>query len=118
LNLISFWTTFASLIGMTAAFFVRPDAGITLWTAAVALFCLAALLTAINFTVTTLDLRANGMTLPRMPLTVWAWFINAILSMLIFSILLAASVFLLSDRLLASQFFSPLAFLSQQPTSV
>ena len=91
------------------------DAGLTLWTASVALFCLAALLTALNFTVTTLDLRAKGMTLPRMPLTVWAWFINAILSMLIFSILLAACVFLLSDRLLGSQFFSPLTFLSDQP---
>lgn len=118
LNLFSFWSTFASLVGMTAAFFVRPDAGITLWTASVALFCLAALLTALNFTVTTLDLRATGMTLPRMPLTVWAWFINAILSMLIFSILLAACVFLLSDRLLGSQFFSPLAFLAQQPPNV
>jgi cytochrome c oxidase subunit 1 len=72
------------------------------------------LLTALNFTVTTLDLRAKGMTLPRMPLTVWAWFINAILSILIFSILLAACVFFLSDRLLASQFFSPLTFLSNQ----
>jgi len=56
--------------------------------------------------------------LPRMPLTVWAWFINAILSMLIFSILLAACVFLLSDRLLASQFFSPLTFLSNQPAGL
>jgi cytochrome c oxidase subunit I len=118
LNLFSFWATVASLAGMTAAFFVHPDAGLTLWTTSVALFCLAALLTALNFTVTTLDLRAKGMTLPRMPLTVWAWFVNAILSMLIFSILLAACVFLLSDRLLASQFFSPLTFLSQQPTSL
>jgi cytochrome c oxidase subunit I len=115
MNLFSFWATVASLAGMTAAFFVGPDSGFTVWTASVALFCLAALLTALNFTVTTLDLRAKGMTLPRMPLTVWAWFINAILSMLIFSILLAACAFLLSDRLLGSQFFSPLAFLSHQP---
>jgi cytochrome c oxidase subunit 1 len=53
-----------------------------------------------------------------MPLTVWAWFINAILSMLIFSILLAACVFLLADRLLGSQFFSPLTFLSHQPAAI
>jgi cytochrome c oxidase subunit 1 len=118
LNVFSFWATVASLAGMTTAFFVHPGAGLILWTASVTLFCLAALLSALNFTVTTLDLRAKGMTLPRLPLTVWAWFINAILSMLIFSILLAACVFLLSDRLLASQFFSPLAFLSQQPASL
>ena len=46
------------------------------------------------------------MTLPRMPLTVWAWFINAILSMLIFSVLLAGTTAVLSDRLLGSNFFS------------
>ncbi|MGB7283031.1 MAG: cbb3-type cytochrome c oxidase subunit I [Candidatus Acidiferrum sp.] len=118
MNLFSFWVTVASLVGISASFFVPPAAGLTLWTASVALFCLAALLTSINFAVTTLDLRAKGMTLPRMPLTVWAWFINGILGMLIFSILLAACVFLLSDRLLASQFFSPLAFLSHQPASL
>jgi len=116
LNLFSFWSTVASLLGITASFFIAPDSGLTLWTAAVALFCLASLLVSINFTVTTLDLRAKGMTLPRMPLTVWAWFINAILSMLIFSILLAACAFLLSDRLLGSHFFWPLAFLSRPST--
>ncbi|HMD10009.1 MAG TPA: cbb3-type cytochrome c oxidase subunit I, partial [Candidatus Acidoferrum sp.] len=52
LNLFSFWATVASLVGMTAAFFVHPNAGFTLWSASVALFCLAALLTALNFTVT------------------------------------------------------------------
>jgi cytochrome c oxidase subunit I len=116
LNLLSFWTTVASLAGITASFFIAPQSGISLWTASVALFCLAALLTSINFIVTTLDLRAKGMTLPRMPLTVWAWLINAILSMLIFSILLAACVFLLADIFLGSHFFSVLSFLSQQPS--
>lgn len=115
LNLLSYWSTVLALVGVTASFFIAPSAGLTLWTGGVALFCLAALLTSINFAVTILDLRTKGMTLPRMPLTVWAWFINAILSMLIFSILLAACAFLLSDRLLGSQFFSPLVFLAQQP---
>ncbi|MGC2232535.1 MAG: cbb3-type cytochrome c oxidase subunit I, partial [Candidatus Acidiferrum sp.] len=99
MNLFSFWATVASLAGITAAFFFPPSTGFTLWTTGVTLFCLAALLTALNFTVTVLDLRAKGMTLPRMPLTVWAWLINAILSLLIFSILLSACAFLLSDRL-------------------
>jgi len=118
LNLFSFWATVVSVFALVASFLIRPESGLTLWIASVALFCLATLLTSINFTVTTLDLRAKGMTLPRMPLTVWAWFINAILSMLIFSILLAACVFLLSDRLLGSQFFSPLAFLGRQSSSL
>lgn len=118
LTLFSFWATVVSVIGLTASFLVQPESGLTLWVASVALFCLSTLLTSINFVVTTLDLRAKGMTLPRMPLTVWAWFINAILSMLIFSFLLAACVFLLSDRLFGSQFFSPLAFLGRQSSSL
>jgi cytochrome c oxidase subunit 1 len=118
LNLFSFWATATSFLGITAAFFLRQDSGLSLWTASVALFCLAGLLNAINFAVTTIDLRAKGMTLPRMPLTVWAWFINAILSLLIFSILLAACVFLLSDRHLGSHFFSSANYLASQPPSL
>lgn len=118
LNLFSFWMTAASLGGITTSFFIPLESGLSLWTASVALFCLAGLLNAINFAVTTIDLRAKGMTLPRMPLTVWAWFINAILSMLIFSILLAACVFLLSDRHLASHFFFASDFVASQPPSL
>ncbi|PYT53050.1 MAG: cytochrome c oxidase subunit I [Acidobacteria bacterium] len=118
LNLLSFWATVVSLIGMTAAFLIAPERGITLWILSVAIFCAASLLNALNFSVTTIELRAKGMTLPRLPLTVWAWFINAILGMLIFSILLAACACLLSDRLLSTHFFSPLNFLASQPPNV
>ena len=118
LNLVSFWITAVSFLGIIASFFISPSSGLTLWTASVSLFCLGALLASINFAVTVLDLRAKGLTLPRMPLTVWAWLINAILSMLIFSILLGACAFLLSDRLLGSQFFPPLVFLSHQPPAL
>ncbi len=118
LNLLSFWATVVSLTGMAAAFLIAPERGITLWILSVAIFCAASLLNALNFSVTTIELRAKGMTLPRLPLTVWAWFINAILGMLIFSILLAACVCLLSDRLLSTHFFSPLNFLASQPPNV
>jgi cytochrome c oxidase subunit 1 len=118
LNIISFWMTAVSMIGMTLAFFSATDLGITIWIASVALFCAASLFSAINFCVTTIDLRAKGMTLPRLPVTVWAWFINAILSFLIFSILLAACAMLLSDRALHSNFFSTPNFIATQPVSV
>src|SRR6266852_6028235 len=117
LNRLSFWATAASLLGLTIAFLVAPETGITFWIASVAIFSLASLCNGINFSVTTIDLRARGMTLPRLPLTVWAWFINAILSTLIFSILLAASVCLLSDRLLSTHFFPSLNFLAGQPAN-
>src|SRR5882724_1851057 len=116
LNRLCFWATAASLLGLTIAFLAAPETGITLWIVSVALFSLASFCNGINFSVTTIDLRARGMTLPRLPLTVWAWFVNAILSTLIFSILLAASVCLLSDRLLSTHFF-PLNFLAGQPAS-
>src|SRR5262249_16478497 len=101
LNLCCFWATVVSLLGVTAAFLVAPQTGITLWMISVSVFCGAALCTTLNFTVTTLDLRAQGMTLPRLPLTVWAWLVNAILGLLIFSILLAACLCAISDRLFA-----------------
>jgi cytochrome c oxidase subunit I len=114
LNRLAFWGTVVSLFGMTSAFLVSPQSGITVWLVSVAIFCAAALSNALNFSVTTIDLRAKGMSLPRLPITVWAWFINAILSMLIFSILLAACVCLLSDILLNTNFFPPLMFLAHQ----
>jgi len=117
LNMLAFWATVASVLGITAAFFLQPEAGITLWAACVALFCAASLASALNFSVTTIDLRAKGMTLPRLPITVWAWFLNAILGMLIFSILLAACVYLLTDRILGTHFFSAAGFLSGMPQS-
>jgi cytochrome c oxidase subunit 1 len=118
LNLVAFWATVASFLGMTGAFLIPPQSGITLWIVSVAIFCAASLLTALNFSVTTIDLRAQGMTLPRLPLTVWAWFINAILGMLIFSILLAACICLLSDRVLSTHFFPLLNFIANQPASI
>ena len=118
LSLVAFWATVASLVGLTATFLIPSHPAITLWIASVAIFCAASLFNALNFSVTTIDLRGQGMTLPRLPLTVWAWFINAILGMLIFSILLAACVCLLSDRLLGTHFFSLLSFIANQPAGV
>jgi cytochrome c oxidase subunit I len=118
LNRLSLWLTVASLAGMTASFFQPLERGILVWLASAAVFSLAALLSALNFTVTTIELRTKGMTLPRMPITVWAWFVNAILSLLIFSVLLAGCTAILSDRLLGTHFFSVSAFLAQQPQNL
>lgn len=118
LNLVSLWLTVASLAGMTASFFYAPETGISVWLGSAAIFSMGALLSALNFTTTTIDLRAEGMTLPRLPVTVWAWFLNSILSMLIFSVLLAGCAALLSDRLLGSQFFSVTNYLAAQPQNL
>lgn len=133
LNMLSFWLTFAALIVMLGAFAVPggapisgwtayaplssvgsasgPGEGIgqTLWIVSICIFCLASLLGALNFISTTIDMRAPGMTLMRMPLTVWAWFVTAILSLLAFAVLLAAGVLLLLDRSAGTSFFTPAA---------
>jgi cytochrome c oxidase subunit I len=118
LNCLSLWLTVASLGGMTLSFFQPMHTGIDVWLASAAVFSLAALLSALNFCVTTIELRTKGMTLSRMPVTVWAWFVNAILSMLIFSVLLAGCAAILSDRMLGSDFFSMSAFLAEQPLNL
>jgi len=74
LNLIALLATGASLLGLTTTFLIPSHPAITLWIVSVAILCTASLLNALNFSVTTIDLRAPGMTLPRLPLTVWAWF--------------------------------------------
>ncbi|MCK6474627.1 MAG: cbb3-type cytochrome c oxidase subunit I [Planctomycetes bacterium] len=79
----------------------------TMWVLSIAVFCLASLIASINFIVTTLDLRCKGMTLMRMPLTVWAWFVTAIISLLAFGVLLAGGLLLLLDRHLGTSFFVP-----------
>ena len=118
LNCLSLWLTVSSLVGMTASFFRPLDQGINLWLASATIFSFAALLSALNFTVTVIEMRTKGMTLPRMPVTVWAWFVNGILSLLIFSVLLAGCAAVLSDRLLGSNLFSNVAFLAQQPENL
>ena len=131
LNMLSFWVTFLALVVLMAAFFVTggppisgwtgypplsalgeiagPGLGIgqDLWIISLAIFCIAALLGALNFITTTLDLRAKGMTMMRMPLTVWSWFVTAILGLLAFGVLLAAGVLLLLDRNAGTSFFIP-----------
>jgi cytochrome c oxidase subunit I len=105
LTRLGFWLTALSVAGMVAAFFCATQTGLILWLASVAVFCVGATLNALNFAVTTIDSRAKGMTMPRLPITVWAWLINAVLSLLIFSMLIAACALLLTDHLTATHFF-------------
>ena len=131
LNMLSFWTTFVGLVVLLATFFVTdgpPISGWTtypplsavgpaagpgeglgqdLWVVSIAIFCIGSLLGALNFIVTTLDLRTRGMTLMRLPLTCWAWFVTAVLGLLSFAVLFGACVLLLLDRVGGTSFFIP-----------
>jgi cytochrome c oxidase subunit I len=130
-NMMSFWTTFLAFCILIAAFFVPdgpplagwtayaplsavgPDAGPgegwgqTLWALSIFVFCIASLLGSLNFIATTLDLRTKGMTLARMPLCTWAWFITSCISLLAFAVLLPACLLLILDRVAGTSFFIP-----------
>ena len=130
-NMMSFWVTFVAFLVLVTAFFipdgppisgwtayaplsaVGPDAGPgqgwgqNLWGISIALFCVGSLLGSLNFIATTLDLRAKGMTLMRMPLSTWAWFITACISLLAFAVLLPACLLLVLDRMAGTSFFIP-----------
>ena len=92
---------------------VGPDSGPgeglgqTLWAVSIAIFCVASLLGALNFIATTLDLRAKGMTLMRMPICTWAWFITSCIALLAFAVLLPACLLLILDRVAGTSFFIP-----------
>ncbi|MFZ0952720.1 MAG: cbb3-type cytochrome c oxidase subunit I [Candidatus Sulfotelmatobacter sp.] len=131
LNMASFWVTFVGFSLACATFFI-PDGpplsgwtayaplsavgsvagpgqgwGQNLWGLSIALFCVASLLGALNFIVTVIDLRTKGMTLSRLPLATWAWFINAWVSLLAFAVLLPTCLLLVLDRLGGTSFFIP-----------
>jgi len=131
LNMASFWVTFVGFLLACATFFI-PDGpplsgwtayaplsavgavagpgqgwGQNLWGLSIAVFCVASLLGALNFIVTTLDLRTKGMTMSRLPISTWAWFINAWVSLLAFAVLLPTCLLLVLDRLGGTSFFIP-----------
>src|SRR6202046_3706735 len=122
LNMLPFWVTFVSFVTLVSSLFVSDGPPISGWTAyaplsalgsaggpglgrgqilwamAIAIFCVGSLMGALNFIATTIDLRAKGMSLARLPLTCWAWFITAILSLLAFAVPLPRCVLLILDH--------------------
>jgi cytochrome c oxidase subunit 1 len=82
-----------------------PGTGITLWAVALLLVGVSSTMGAINFIATILTLRAPGMTMGRMPLTVWGLFFTSILNAMFVPVIAAAMVLLLADRTLGTHFF-------------
>jgi len=130
-NMMSFWTTFVAFLVLMGAFFVGDGpplagwtayaplsavgadsgpgeaVGQTLWAISIAIFCIGQLLGSLNFIATTLDLRTKGMTLARMPVSTWAWFITSCIGLLAFAVLLPACLLLILDRVAGTSFFIP-----------
>ncbi|MDZ4666670.1 MAG: cbb3-type cytochrome c oxidase subunit I [bacterium] len=128
MNMLSYWFFFASSCVLVFSLFVDggpasagwtvypplsalPKAipgsgtGMTLWLAAMVLFIASALLGGINYIATILNMRTTGMKMTRLPLTIWAFLVTAILGLLSFPVLLGGSLLLIFDRSFGTSFY-------------
>ena len=128
MNMISYWLFFLSSVLMAASLFIetgpamagwtvypplsvleelQPGSGLgmTLWLLSMTVFIASSLLGGINYIVTILNLRTKGMSMTKLPLTIWAFFITAILGVLSFPVLLSCAVLLLMDRSFGTSFY-------------
>jgi cytochrome c oxidase subunit 1 len=128
LNMISYWLFFLSSLVMFLSIFVHtgpaaagwtiypplsalPQAmsgsglGMTLWLVSMAIFIASSLMGSLNYIVTVLNLRTKGMKMTRLPLTIWAFLITAVIGVISFPVLLSAALLLLFDRSFGTSFF-------------
>ncbi len=128
LNMLSFWFFALSSIIMLSSLFVETGpasagwtiypplsalpqsipgsgTGMTLWLVSMSIFVASSLLGSLNYIVTILNLRTKGMKMTRLPLTIWAFFVTAILGVLSFPVLLSGVVLLIMDRLMGTSFY-------------
>ena len=128
LNMVAYWLFFVSTVLMVISIFVeagpaaagwtiypplsalelaQPGSGLgmTLWLVSMAFFIASSLLGSLNYIVTVLNLRTKGMSLTRMPLTIWAFFVTAIIGVISFPVLLSAALLLIMDRSFGTSFF-------------
>jgi cytochrome c oxidase subunit 1 len=128
LNMLSYWFFLLSSVIMLISLFVEsgpamagwtvypplsalPQAvsgsgtGMTLWLISMTIFIASSLIGSLNYIVTVLNLRTKGMSMTRMPLTIWTFFVTAILGVLSFPVLLSAALLLTMDRLAGTSFY-------------
>ena len=77
----------------------------TMWLVAMVFFIVSSLLGGINYVTTVLNLRTRGMSMDRLPLTIWAFFLTAIIGILAFPVLFSAALLLVFDRTLGTSFY-------------
>jgi len=98
------WTVYPPLSALPQAV-SGSGFGMTLWLISMTIFIAASLIGSLNYIVTVLNLRTTGMTMTRMPLTIWAFFVTAILGVLSFPVLLSAALLLTMDRMAGTSFY-------------
>lgn len=98
------WTTYPPLSALREAS-LGSGVGMDLWLAGMALFVVSSLLGGLNYIATVLNMRTKGMTMTRMPLTVWALLFTAVLGVLSFPVLFSGVVLLIFDRNFGTSFY-------------
>ncbi len=98
------WTGYPPLSALPQAS-IGSGAGMSLWLVSLALFVVSVLLGGINYITTVLNLRTKGMSLWRMPLTIWAFLVTAILGLLSFPVLFSGFLLLIFDRSMGTSFY-------------
>ena len=98
------WTVYPPLSALPQAV-SGSGLGMTLWLVSMALLIATFLLGGLNYISTVINLRTRGMSLLRMPLTIWSFLFSAILGVLSFPVLLAAALLLIFDRSFGTSFY-------------
>jgi cytochrome c oxidase subunit I len=107
------WTAYPPLSALAQAS-SGSGAGMTLWLVSLVFFVVSVLLGGINYITTVLNLRTKGMTMWRMPLTIWALLVTAILGLLSFPVLVSGFLLLMFDRGLGTSFYLSDIFIAGQ----
>ncbi len=107
------WTAYPPLSALPQAS-TGSGTGMTLWLVSLTLFVVSVLLGGINYITTVLNLRTKGMSMWRMPLPIWAFFVTAILGLLSFPVLASGFFMLMMDRGLGTSFFLNEIFINGQ----
>src|SRR6516164_4689586 len=130
-NMMSFWVTLVAFLVLMSSFFVGDGptlggwtqyaplsalgpsvgpgqgSGVIIWAISIAIFCVGQLLGSLNFITTTLDMRTRGMSMWRLPLSAWGWFITSCMGLTAFAVLMPACILLILDHVAGTSFFVP-----------
>src|ERR1035437_132575 len=101
------WTQYAPLSAIGEVGGPGEGTGVVLWAASIGIFCIGQLLGSLNFITTTLDMRTKGMSLWRLPLSTWGWFITSCMGLTAFAVLMPACILLILDHVAGTSFFVP-----------
>ncbi len=141
LNMLSYWFFFTAGVIMLSSLFIQTGPfsggwvaypplsalgeaspgsklGADLWISSMAMFVVSSLLGGLNYIATVLNMRTKGMTMTRLPLTIWAFFFTAVLGVLSFPVLFSGFILLLFDRHLGTSFYLSDIYLQSTQTAL